>query len=113
MKYVIYSQYMLLDDYGALQDRFGRVLGQNGKFGTTYPKKLAISENFANSEILQTGPRPRVANSDFLCSCQLAFGLLHNVGSVVHSEAFLSMIYNFITPKQHLGNAHNIKRSLK
>jgi transcription termination factor NusB len=35
---------MLLDVYGALQDRFGRVLGQNCKFCTTDPKKLAISE---------------------------------------------------------------------
>jgi hypothetical protein len=32
---------------------------------------------------------------------------------VVHSEAFLSTFYNFVTPKQHLGNAHNIKCFLK
>jgi hypothetical protein len=32
---------------------------------------------------------------------------------VVHSKAFLSTFYNFITRKQHLGNAHNIKRFLK
>jgi hypothetical protein len=32
-------------------------------------------------------------------------------GSVVHSEAFLSTFYNFVTPKQHLINAHNIKQS--
>ena len=44
---------MLLDDYGALQDRFGRVLGQNCKICTTDPKKLAISSIFANSEITQ------------------------------------------------------------
>jgi hypothetical protein len=35
---------MLLDDYGALQDRTGQVLGQNWKFGTTDPKNYAISE---------------------------------------------------------------------
>jgi hypothetical protein len=35
------------------------------------------------------------------------------IGSVVHFEAFLSTFYNFITLKQHLGNAHNIKRFLK
>jgi len=37
---------MLLDVYGALQDRIGRVLGQNCKICTTNPKKLAISEIF-------------------------------------------------------------------
>jgi hypothetical protein len=88
---------MFLDDYGALQDRFGRVLGQNGKFDTTDPKKLVIRKNFANSEILQTGLRPRVANSDFLYSCQLAFGLLaqHRVGGAFRSFSFnVLQLYN-------------------
>jgi hypothetical protein len=48
--------FKLLDVNSALQNRFERVLGQNFKIYTTDPKKLAISENFANSEILQILP---------------------------------------------------------
>jgi hypothetical protein len=44
---------------------------------------------------------------------QLDLACWPSSGSVVHSESFLSTFYNFITPKQHLGNAHNIKRFLK
>jgi hypothetical protein len=36
--------YMLLDDYGALQDQTEQVLGQNWKFCTSDPKNHAISE---------------------------------------------------------------------
>jgi hypothetical protein len=49
---------MLLDDYGALQDRTEQVLGQNWKFCTSDPKNHAISEIYANSEILPDEPRP-------------------------------------------------------
>jgi len=37
---------MLLDVYGALQDRIGRVLGPNCEICTTDPNKLAIREIF-------------------------------------------------------------------
>ena len=40
---------------------------------------------------------------------QLALACWPSSRSVVHSEAFLSMFYNYLTPKQHLSNAHNIK----
>jgi hypothetical protein len=71
--------------------------GQNGKFGTTDPKKLAISENFANSKILQTGPRPRCANSADLCFGQHAFLLLAHCGVSGAFRCFsfnVSQLYN-------------------
>jgi hypothetical protein len=110
MKYVYKCIYMLLDDYGALQDQSEQVLGQNWKFGITDPKNYAISEIYANSEILQAGHAPGalIAQASDLANMILACWPI--LGSVVHSEDFLSMFYNFITPKQHLGNAHNIKR---
>jgi hypothetical protein len=48
---------MLLDDYSALQDQTGQVLGQKWKFCTSDPKNYAISEIYANSEMLQDEPR--------------------------------------------------------
>jgi hypothetical protein len=105
--------YMLLDDYGALQDQTEQVLGQNWKFCTSDPKNHAISEIYANSEILRNVPRSRGAISAALWFGQHVFGLLVHPGAVVHSVVFLSSFYNFITLKQHLGNAHNIKRFLK
>jgi hypothetical protein len=84
---------MFLDVHSALQDRFGRVLGQNCKINTTDPKKLAPGS-------LKAKPSGPVST---LLACWLF------VGPVVHSEAFLPSFYNFITPKQHLSNAHNIK----
>jgi hypothetical protein len=103
MKYVIFSQYMLLHDYGALQDQTGQVLGQNWKFCTSDPK------NHANSEILRMNHAPAELLAQLSGLGQLALACWPNSGSVVHSEAFLSTFYNLITPKQHLGNAHNIK----
>jgi hypothetical protein len=49
---------MLLDDYGALQDQTEQVLGQNWKFCTSDPKNHAISEIYANSEILRMSHAP-------------------------------------------------------
>jgi hypothetical protein len=72
-------------------DEFGV---KNDKFGTTDPKNCAISENFANSEILQTGPRPRCAISVAFCMGQHAFGLL--VYSRVRG-AFRSFSLNIFT----------------
>jgi hypothetical protein len=68
-----------------------------------------LAKYFANSEILQTDAQKKslLATSSDLANLILACWL--NVGSVVHSEAFLSMFYNFITLKQHIGNAYNIK----
>lgn len=82
---------------------------KNCRFGTTDPKNHAISENFANSEILQAGHAPGalIAQASNLVNVLLACWPI--LGPAVHSEAFLSSYYNFITPKQHLSNAHNIK----
>jgi hypothetical protein len=59
---------------------------------------------------MELAPGLLIANPFGLQQVFLACWLL--VGTVVHSEAFLSMFYNFITLKHHLGNAHNIKRFL-
>jgi hypothetical protein len=94
MKYVYKCLYMLLDVYDALQDRIGRVLGQNCKICTTDPKKLAISELFANSKIPQAA---QVANSDILCPSQHAFGLLAQcrAGGAFRSFSFIVLqLYN-------------------
>jgi hypothetical protein len=110
MKYVYYCLYMLLDVYGALQDRIGRVSGQNCKIYTTDPKKIAISEiisliaKLPRCILLIAKPSDL---SNFLLPCWLI------LGPVVQSEAFLTMFSNFIAPKQHLSNAHNIKRFMK
>jgi hypothetical protein len=86
---------------------------KTGKNCTTDPKNYAISEIHANSEILQAGHASGAliaqasGHANMLLACWLY------VVSVVHSGAFLSSFYNFIIPKQHLGNAHNIKRFLK
>jgi hypothetical protein len=50
-----------------------------------------------------------VAISDILCPANMLLACWLNAGSVVRFEDFLSSFYNFITPKQHLSNAHNIK----
>jgi hypothetical protein len=82
---------------------------KTGKICTTDPKNYAISEIHANSEILQAGHASGAlmaqasGHANTLLVCWLY------VVSVVHSGAFLSSFYNFISPKQHLGNAHNIK----
>jgi hypothetical protein len=109
MKYVYKCIYMLLDDYGALQDQTEQVLGQNWKFGTTDPKSYAISEIYANSEIDRMSHAPAELLAQLSGLGQLALACWPSSGSVVHSEAFLSMFYNYLTPKQHLSNAHNIK----
>jgi hypothetical protein len=82
---------------------------KNCRFGTTDPKNHAISEIFANSEILQAdhAPGALIAQASDLANVLLACWPI--LGSVVRSEACLSSFYNFITPKQHLCNAHNIK----
>jgi hypothetical protein len=113
MKYVYKCIYMLLDDYGALQDQTEQVLGQNWKFCTSDPKNYAISEIHANSEILQACHAPGALLAQVSGPANMFFGCWLSVGSVVRSDAFLSTFYNFVTPKQHLGNAHNIKRFLK
>jgi hypothetical protein len=59
-----------------------------------------LAKYFANSKILQK-PAQKIllkAKLSVLASMLLACWL--NVGPVVHSEAFLSSFYNFITPKQ-------------
>jgi hypothetical protein len=68
-----------------------------------------LAKYFANSEILQSLAQKKspLAKLAVVANMLLACWLI--VGPVVHSEAFLSSFYNFITPKQHLGNAHNIK----
>jgi hypothetical protein len=88
-------------------------LGQNWKFGTTDPKNYTISEIYANSEILKMSHAPAELLAQLSGLGQLALACWPSSGFVVHSEAFLSTFYNFITSKQHLGNAHNIKRFLK
>jgi hypothetical protein len=104
---------MLLDDYGALQDQTEQVLGKNWKFCTTDPKNYTISEIYANSEILQAGHASGALIAQASGHANMLLACLLYVVSVVHSGAFLSSFYNFIILKQHLGNAHNIKRFLK
>ena len=102
---------MLLDFWciaGTIRMSFGV---KNSKICTTDPKNHAISEIYANSEILQQGLRPSCANSVALWMGQHALACWSIPGSVAHSEASLSTFYNFVTPKQHLINAHNIKQS--
>jgi hypothetical protein len=67
-------------------------------------KILLIAKFFSRSH----APGALLAQPSVLAS--MLFGCWLILGSVVHSEVFLSSIYNFITLKQHLGNAHNIKR---
>jgi hypothetical protein len=68
-----------------------------------------LAKYFANSEILQSLAQKKslLAKVAVVVVMLLACWLI--VGSMVHSEAFISSFYNFITPKQRLGNAHNIK----
>ena len=82
---------------------------KNWKFGTTDPKSYAISEIYANSEIHRMSHAPAELLAQLSGLGQLALACWPSSGSVVHSEAFLSMFYNYLTPKQHLSNAHNIK----
>ena len=49
---------------------------KNSKICTTDPRNHAISENYANSEILQQGLRPSCANSVALWTWPTCFGLL-------------------------------------
>jgi hypothetical protein len=67
---------------------------KNCRFGTTDPKNHAISEMFANSKILQAGHAPGalIAQASDLANVLLACWPI--LGSVVHSEAFLSTFYN-------------------
>jgi hypothetical protein len=109
MKGVFIMLYKLLDVHSALQDRFRRVLGQNCKFCTTDPKEVAISEIFTNSEILQTAAQNISLLVNLAVPAKMFSACWLILGPVVHSEAFLSTYYKFITPKQHLDNAHNIK----
>jgi hypothetical protein len=86
------------------------------KIGNLVPqtrRTTLLAKFYANSEILQAGHAPGalIAQASDLANMILACWPI--LGSVVHSEDFLSTFYNFITPKQHLGNAHNIKRFLK
>jgi hypothetical protein len=91
-----------------------------GSIRTSFGSKIAnsapqtrrnslLAKYFANSEILQKPAQKisLIAKQSVPASMLLACGL--TIGPVVQSEAFLLPFYNFITPKQRLGNAHNIK----
>jgi hypothetical protein len=72
------------------------------------PRRNSLLAQFSLIAQFSEPAQKKLANSEILC-----FGLIlacwSILGSVVHSIAFLSSFYNFVTPKQHLGNAHNIK----
>jgi hypothetical protein len=104
---------MLLDVLVHCRNHWNEFWVKNWKFGTTDPKSYAISEIYANSEIHRMSHAPAELLAQLSGLGQLALACWPSSGSVVHSEAFLSSFYNFITLKQHLGNAHNIKRFLK
>jgi hypothetical protein len=99
----------LLDVHSALQDRFGRVLGQIANFTPQTRSKSLLAKYFANSEILQTAAQKITPSAKVSGWANMLLACWPILGSEVRSEAFHSMFYNFITPRQHLGNAHNIK----
>jgi hypothetical protein len=71
-------------------------------------RKSLLAKYFANSEILQIGTQKKSLIAKFSGRASMLLAYWSIPGSVVHSEVFLSSFYNFVTPKQHLGNAHNI-----
>jgi hypothetical protein len=79
------------------------------KYAPHTRRNSLLAKYFANSEILQSLSQKKslLAKVAVVAIMLMACWLI--VGLVVHSEAFLSSFYNFITPKQHLGNAYNIK----
>ena len=93
---------------GTIRMSFGSKIA---KFCTSDPKSHAISEIYANSEIFRMSHAPAELLAQLSGLGQLALACWPSSGSVVHSEAFLSTFYNFVTPKQYLINAHNIKQS--
>jgi hypothetical protein len=111
MKDVLECIYMLLDVLVHCRNHWDEFWVKNSKICTTDPKNHAISEIYANSEILQQGLRPSCANSVALWMGQHALACWSILGSVVRSDAFHSTFYDFVIPKQHLINAHNIKQT--
>ena len=100
---------MLLDDYGALQDQTGQVLGQTGNFVPQTRRTTLLAKSTLIAKFFRMSHAPAELLAQLSGLGQLALACWPGSGTVVHSEAFLSTFYNFITPKQHLGNAHNIK----
>jgi hypothetical protein len=95
------------------QTRRTTLLAKSTLIAKFFRMNHAISEIYANSEIDRMSHAPAELLAQLSGLGQLALACWPSSGTVVHSEAFLSTFYNFITPKQHLGNAHNIKRFLK
>jgi hypothetical protein len=95
------------------QTRRTTLLAKSTLIAKFFRMNHAISEIYANSEIDRMSHAPAELLAQLSGLGQLALACWPSSGTVVHSIAFLSTFYNFITPKQHLGNAHNIKRFLK
>jgi hypothetical protein len=72
-------------------------------------RKSLLAKYFANSEILQTAAQILSLLAQLSGMANMLLACWSILGLVVHSRAFLSSFYNFVTPKQHLNNAHNIK----
>jgi hypothetical protein len=86
------------------------------KIGNLVPqtrRTTLLAKFYANSVAPQKSHAPGALLAQPSGMANLILACWASLGSVVRSEAFLSTFYNFITLKQHLGNAHNIKRFLK
>jgi hypothetical protein len=94
---------------GTIRMSFGSKIAN---FAPQARRNSLLAKYFANSEILQTGAQKKSLLAKFSGRANMLLACWSILGSVVHYEAFLSTFYNFITPKQHLGNAYNIKRFL-
>jgi hypothetical protein len=86
------------------------------KIGDLVPqtrRTTLLAKFYANSVAPQKSHAPGALLAQPSGMANLILACWPSLGSVVRSDAFLSSFYNFITPKQHLGNAHNIKWFLK
>jgi hypothetical protein len=93
--------------------KLNKFWAKTGKLVPQTRRTTLLAKSTLIAKFFRNVPRSRGAISAALWFGQHVFGLLVHPGAVVHSVVFLSSFYNFITLKQHLGNAHNIKRFLK
>jgi hypothetical protein len=75
--------------------------------GTTLLAKITLIAKFFSKGYAPAAPIAWLSGLG-----QLALACWPSSGPVVRSEAFLLTFYDFVTPKQHRINAHNIKQSL-
>jgi hypothetical protein len=108
---MFYNIYVCCWMFWCLAGTIGMSLGSKiAKFvpqtrGTTLLAKYTLIAKFLSKGYAPAAPIAWLSGLG-----QLALACWSSSGSVVRSDAFLSTIYNFITPKQHLINAHNFKQ---